>query len=496
MNNKSAMALPKTQRKLTAILCADVVGYSRTIETLTAYRKVFLSHIAFHQGRLWFCSGERIVSSQADDIFDMWKENVAVVTDADPIDTGVQGRRISNVRLLETFRESLICLTDGARQVELRANGPLGPFTFQIYDSTNVFTANYVEPTVQGAQLLFAGERDFSMIVYAYDYSPTQINNIATNITERIQGYIPAEAHWFTASEAHEQMYVLTLADTDAVFVNKSVFSGADKVLNSWYRWIYPGSTSIESVEVFDDFLYMIVERDALWWLERQALGQPDQDTVGAQTMTYSLRMDRKVEIQGVYSAANDETTFTLPYEITGDNYHIVAGPTWDTATVKAAGTEINLESDSTQGGVTEAVVEGDWENNADGVNAPVFIGLRYTAETHLSEIFVRDENGLSLSGNTHLMRMKIRHRDSGGYSILITPEGRSEDTITFVPPTIGSTPIDGDQLDLFGEFQVKVMCHARKARIVLSNDTPYPTAWVDVEIDADFIPNSYSPVR
>ena len=47
------MASPKTQRKLAAILCADVGGFSRlmgedeeaTIETLTAYRKVFLSHI-------------------------------------------------------------------------------------------------------------------------------------------------------------------------------------------------------------------------------------------------------------------------------------------------------------------------------------------------------------------------------------------------------------------------------------------------------------------
>ena len=42
-----------TQRKLTAILSADVVGYSRlmgadeeaTIDTLTAYRKVFTSEI-------------------------------------------------------------------------------------------------------------------------------------------------------------------------------------------------------------------------------------------------------------------------------------------------------------------------------------------------------------------------------------------------------------------------------------------------------------------
>ncbi len=54
------MASPKTQRKLTAILCADVVGYSRlmgadeeaTIETLTAYRKVFLSQLESHSGRV------------------------------------------------------------------------------------------------------------------------------------------------------------------------------------------------------------------------------------------------------------------------------------------------------------------------------------------------------------------------------------------------------------------------------------------------------------
>ena len=60
------MASPKTprkkgtQRKLAAILCADVGGFSRlmgedeeaTIETLTAYRKVFLSHIEIHSGRL------------------------------------------------------------------------------------------------------------------------------------------------------------------------------------------------------------------------------------------------------------------------------------------------------------------------------------------------------------------------------------------------------------------------------------------------------------
>ncbi len=54
------MASKGTQRKLTAILCADVAGYSRlmgddeeaTIETLTAYRKVFTSEIKKYRGRV------------------------------------------------------------------------------------------------------------------------------------------------------------------------------------------------------------------------------------------------------------------------------------------------------------------------------------------------------------------------------------------------------------------------------------------------------------
>ena len=54
------MASPTMQRKLTAILSADVVGYSRlmgdddeaTVATLGAYRKVFVSKIKKHRGRV------------------------------------------------------------------------------------------------------------------------------------------------------------------------------------------------------------------------------------------------------------------------------------------------------------------------------------------------------------------------------------------------------------------------------------------------------------
>ena len=67
------MASKGTQRKLTAILCADVVGYSRlmgadeeaTIETLTAYRKVFTSKIKKHRGRVVDAKGDAILAEFA-----------------------------------------------------------------------------------------------------------------------------------------------------------------------------------------------------------------------------------------------------------------------------------------------------------------------------------------------------------------------------------------------------------------------------------------------
>lgn len=454
-----------------------------------------IDDINFHQGRLWFCSGERIVSSRASDIFNLWIDSTALVVDADPIDDSVQGTRVSNVRLLENFRESLIMMTDGSRQVELRANGPITPQSYQLFNSTDIFSANYVEPIRRGSQMYFAGERDAAMLLYEYDYSPSQVSNVAFDLTQRIHGYIPAEAHWMTSSNAHDQLFMLTLADLDAIYVNTSAFDGRDRILNSWFRWIYPRVTKVRSTEVFDDHLYQIMERSSLLYIERQALGEPLQDNDGSQTLNYALRIDRKVVIQGVYDSGANETVFTLPYLDGSATYQLITGPSWDTATVKGAGTEITGFTLSSAGGFTVLTVEGDLENNDDGDDSPCYVGTKYSAELTLSEQFVRNQDGLPRHGNNTLMRLRVRHRDSGGYRIEVTPQGRDALDYNFTVPNIGSTPIDSDQLDAFGEHQALLMMPARNATIKLINDSPFPTAWIDGDIDTTFV-RSYSPVR
>ncbi|MCZ6645247.1 MAG: adenylate/guanylate cyclase domain-containing protein, partial [SAR324 cluster bacterium] len=73
MASKSSKGRKSTQRKLTAILCADVAGYSRlmgadeeaTLATLTAYRKVFVSEIENHHGRVVDAKGDAILAEFA-----------------------------------------------------------------------------------------------------------------------------------------------------------------------------------------------------------------------------------------------------------------------------------------------------------------------------------------------------------------------------------------------------------------------------------------------
>ena len=65
---RATMPVDEGQRKLTAILAADVAGYSRlmadddreTVRTLTAYREVFAEHIETRQGRVVDTAGDSV----------------------------------------------------------------------------------------------------------------------------------------------------------------------------------------------------------------------------------------------------------------------------------------------------------------------------------------------------------------------------------------------------------------------------------------------------
>lgn len=451
-----------------------------------------ISDMVFHQARLWFCSGQRLVSSRLDSIFDLWISSVSLVTDTDPIDIGLLGGQRSVILFMETYRESIIALTSGARQIEVRANGPLTPGSVMVYDSTAVDSVDYVWPVKMGSQVYFFGERDFSNTLWEYYYSPTDVNNQAQDITSRQRGLIPAQASLIEASEADGQLFVLTDALPNRIYTNRSVWNQGQKALNSWSIWEYSGS--VLSIRAADSRLYMVIERDGLVFLEWQSLGAPQQDTAGdpPQTLSYQVRLDRRTTVQGFYDAEDNTTTFTLPYAPDPDLLQIILGPTWDAGDERLAGAEVVDVLDITDNVI---IVEGQYEFNADSVSAPAILGESYEWEITLSRSFVRDNQGAPAHGSFQLLRGRVIATETGSFGVRIQHAGRDPVTANYHLPSVGSTALDSEAITAEAYHEFRILGNSASTTISFYGSSPTPTTILGCEIEGDYN-RTHSPVR
>ena len=479
-----------------------------------------ISDIVLHADRLFLFSGEQIVSSRAGDLFNLWIDSIVLRNDADPIDQTVPGgseNRTNTIDFAISFSDALVCLTRGSRQVELRANGPLSPNTAFINPSTFLKTVEYLGPQQMGNSMYMPGERDFANIFYEYDYDPERFGNTAKEITKHVRNYIPAEAAVMVMSEQHSQFFVTTDAETNRIYVYRTEEEETARNerrprLQAWYRWSFDTDNEIMSIQVFDNFLFVLVRKDGLIWLEKIPLGvaQQDTDTVNGplQGMGYSIPIDRKVSITGVYDAGTDTTQFTLPYgDLTIDE--LILGPAWDTDFIEPdlSVTKQRLAGMRFQAGINMTVtlfngqtvlqVDGQFQTNLNSNTPLAFAGRSYKKDIHLSRQFFRDpRSGEIVHGTLQLMTMNVRHKDTGFYAVEITPENRATITTEFVVPLVGSSPLDGPILDEAGEFAARVLSASHSVEIHITNDSPLPSAIVEINFQGEFIPFSNSPVR
>lgn len=484
-----------------------------------------IGDIAFHADRLFLLSGEQVVSSRAGDIFNLWIDSIILRNDADPIDQTVPGGSENRTNIIDfaiPFPGALVVLTRGARQVELRANGPLSPNTAFLDPSTAVFTVEYMPPTMMSSKMYMMGERDFANILYEYMYEPERFSNVANSVTEHVRGYLPAEAAVMVASEQHSQIFITTDAETNRIYVYRTEEESKARreqraPIQSWYRWTFDSGNEILSIQVFNNFLYMLIRKDSLIWLERIPLGIAAQDTDNVngplQGLGYSIPIDRKISVTGVYDAGTDTTEFTLTYDDLTVN-ELILGPSWDADFTEPDGsiTEQRLAGKRFQAGVNMTVVslngktvlqvDGQFQTNILGNTPLAFAGRSYKKDIHLSQQFFREEapritlSGTVIHGNLQLMGMTVHHKDTGFYAVEVTPLNRATLTKEFVVPKVGSTALNSSILDATGEFQTSVLSAAHSVEIHITNDSPLPSSIIEIDFQGEFIPFSRSPVK
>lgn len=465
-----------------------------------------ISDLSYHQDRLFLASGEVLASSQAGDLFNLWVQSEQLSIDSDPIDSPTSNNRVSNIQFIVPFREALLCTTSGSKQFELRSDGPLGPNTAFLTETTAVQSVDYVEPATLADQVYFVAERNFANILYEYFFDPNQSSNKSNDVTRPVRGYIPAQISQIAAATAHNTLFMLTDAETANIYCYKPVFDDQNrKVMSSFYRWTFESGTEILSINIFDEDLYMVVRRNSLLWLERVAVEQPQVDTIGAsptlESMGYQVRLDQRLSLQGVYDEPLNTTTWTIPFvDLLDDNYEIVLGPGWDVDVganeQRLAGTRFDNPTVTDDGTNSFLTVPGQYEDNLNGDPEIAYVGKQYTKTVELSEQFARSEDGRPVQGTVRLLSGKIRHKDTGFYGVRVTALNRTARTYEFIFTRTGSTSLDAAFIEDDGLFEFRNLGKAHSTRIEIINDSPLPSTIVDLEFLAMFRPSKRDPTR
>lgn len=422
-----------------------------------------LSDVAYFRGRLALLGDEYVYFSQAGDVFNLWPEHAYTDIASDPIELSAGTTSVNLLKYAVPFRKALFVTSDKA-QFEVGGEQRLTPDTAALDLTTSYQIDDGARPALMGDQLYFVGKAQGRAVVYEYFYNGDSFSNVAADVTKHVEGYVPGDVRAITASTLGNRAFFLSNQERNALYVYTSYWNGEEKVQSAWSRYVFGADTTatyIVGAAVVGDFVYLLVRRNNTEMaLERFAVSAE----VAVSGLGFSPLLDRRTTLTGTYDAVNDWTTWTTPYAH-ANAAEVVLGAGF-TGRVGKRLTGLTYPTSTT------VRVAGDFSA------ASVYVGIAYNMQAELSPQYVRSEDGVALTSGLCIMRtMSLNFKSSGHIKATVYPKARDPKVFRMSGRvlgdglTVGTTPI----LDK-GTFQFRVDSRADTARIVIENDTPYPS--------------------
>ena len=141
-------------------------------------------------------------------------------------------------------------------------------------------------------------------------------------------------------------------------------------------------------------------------------------------------------------------------------------------------------------GGFTTLTVTGDF------ATYPCIVGKSYSMSVQLSPPFIKNENRQPVQGTLSLKTLDILFENTTLFDVTVTPRGRESKIRRFSASRYGSALFGVPTVQDFGRFQLKVRGDASDTKVVISNDTPFPCLFTNLEWYANFVPSKNDPTK
>jgi hypothetical protein len=264
----------------------------------------------FFKNRVGFFSGEACALSRHEDFFNFFRESILTTLDTDPIDVAISYPEVSDIKHAVPFSGQMMLFT---ASVPFRLSGgdTFTPTSVSIEPVLSNKTSAKVRPVVAGDRLYFVNDVPSGCFIHEFTYDQDVGIKAAPTITDHVSGYIPSGLTLLEADEDLKILLMVSANEPNSLYCYKWLWIGTEKAQSAWQKWTLPDP--IVGMKFFGEELVVVTNRAT----SREILSINCHEA-WTDNGEVTIFLDRRTEVLGVYDAASDMTTFTLPYGALG----------------------------------------------------------------------------------------------------------------------------------------------------------------------------------
>lgn len=435
-----------------------------------------IQDITLFKNRLGFLSRDKLILSRSGKFFEFFPETVTTFLDGNPIDIATVGTSVNFLKNAIAYNEQLLLFSSEAQFI-IPKSDILSAKTISIDLTTSFGNKTDVKPVGIGNSVFFATETTNYTNVLEYKVTENSTTNDALDITAHVPQYIPKNATKF-ATIGKEHLFVITEDEPNCIDFYKFYINGQQKLQSAWQKWTFDSDCTILNIDAIGEDLFIVAQYTDGVYLEKINISFENDANE-----TYITHLDRRVtdaDCTVVYDLGTNRTTFTLPYQVTGDMEVV-------TRYGGSIPSGVVLSQYSASG--TDIVVTGDYSSQE------VYIGTYYTKTYEPSQFFVTTQRSdrsetLVSDGRLQIKTYRVRYENTGYFRIEVTPNLRDTSVKEFTGKIVnsGNNLIDGVALES-GELQTLVQSKNDQVSIKLINDSFLPSNFITAEWKGEINP-------
>ena len=453
-----------------------------------------INGVYYWKNRLGFITDENVVMSGAGDYSNFWRNTMTTLLDSDVIDIALTTNKVSILKYAVPFNNSMMLFADQS-QFSLNVRDVLTPTSTSIDETTSYEMDENVRPVALGRDVYFASKSGSYSRIREYFVNGQTLSTEAADVTAHVQRYVPSGIFRLAGSDVEDAIFAVSgkTGHKNRIYNYKRFWSGDEKVQSAWSYWELGATDVILSLDAIEDTLYALIKRSDGTFLEKAEL----DINATPLDLPFDILLDSRYEIQQIdmsYSAGNDETTLTLPYDVEVEA---------DMRVILTVGTgDIGVLADPalyTFPLPHKIIVPGNL------LPSEPVVGKAYEGLYEFSEQFVQDRQGnADTTGRLQLRTFAVTYQDSGFFSTKVWPYGDSfaADTEVVIPAALDSftgrtlgepSLIAGEPAFHTGSYQFFIDGNSKDVKIQLLNDSHLQSVFTSVEWEGYYTKRSRS---